>query len=125
MALRATFAFWDFLPTFAEIAGVKTPANIDGISMLPTLLGEEAMQKQHSYLYWEFYELGGCQAIRVGDWKLIRLNAKQPKESKLELYNLRHDPGELFDLSQQYPEVVASLQVQLDSARTPSEVFKW
>ncbi|WP_346343439.1 sulfatase/phosphatase domain-containing protein, partial [Porphyromonas levii] len=88
MVLRATFAFWDFLPTFAEIAGVKTPANIDGISMLPTLLGEEAMQKQHSYLYWEFYELGGCQAIRMGDWKLIRLNAKQPKESKLELYNL-------------------------------------
>ena len=64
------WAFWDFLPTAAEIAGVKPPTGIDGISMLPALLGKE--QKSHDYLYWEFHERGFQQAIRMGDWKAVR-----------------------------------------------------
>lgn len=118
-------AFWDFLPTFAELARVECPIETDGISMLPTILGNKATQKQHTYLYWEFHELGGRQAVRVGNWKLIRLNAKNPDESTLELYNLRSDPGEQFNLSTQYPDTRDFLLKFLDSARTPSDVFRW
>ncbi len=118
-------AFWDFFPTFAEIAGVKSPVQSDGISMLPTILGDDAAQRQHSSLYWEFHELGGRQAIRVGDWKLIRLNAKNPDKSTLELYNLSSDPGEQFNLASQYPDTRDALLEILDSSRTRSEVFGW
>ena len=44
-------AFWNVLPTAAEVAGAKEPKGLDGISILPTLLGRE--QKPHAYLYWE------------------------------------------------------------------------
>lgn len=118
-------AFWDFFPTFAEIAGVKSPVQSDGISMLPTILGDDAAQRQHSSLYWEFHELGGRQAIRVGDWKLIRLNVKNPDKSTLELYNLSSDPGEQFNLASQYPDTRDALLEILDSSRTRSEVFGW
>lgn len=118
-------AFWDFFPTFAEIAGVVSPVQSDGISMLPTILGDAAAQRQHSSLYWEFHELGGRQAIRVGDWKLIRLNVKNPDKSTLELYNLSSDPGEQFNLASQYPDTRDALLEILDSSRTRSEVFGW
>ena len=67
------WAFWDFLPTAAEIAGVKDkiPAGIDGQSVLPTLLGKQ--QKPHEFFYWEFHEKGSKQAVRMGDWKAVRL----------------------------------------------------
>lgn len=45
-------AFWDMMPTMCELAGVAAPAT-DGISIVPTLLGEEQKQ-QHDYLYWEY-----------------------------------------------------------------------
>ena len=55
-------AFWDVLPTCAELAGQGVPKGVDGISMVPTLMGKPKEQKQHEYLYWEFYERGGKQA---------------------------------------------------------------
>jgi len=58
------WAFWDFLPTAAEIAGLKVPVKTDGISILPTILGKEG-QKQHEYLYWEYQQ---NQAVRSGKW---------------------------------------------------------
>ena len=63
-------AFWDVLPTFCDIAGIKKSADTDGISFLPVLKGE--LQKEHEYLYWEFSPHGGQQAIRFGKWKAIR-----------------------------------------------------
>ena len=68
-------AFWDVLPTFADIAGAEVPENIDGISFLPELLGKK--QKQHEYLYWEFHEQGGRQAVRMSRWKAVRLNVNK------------------------------------------------
>src|SRR5207247_2037794 len=65
------WAFWDFLPTAADLAGIKPPEAIDGISMFPTLLGRK--QKSHAFLYWEFHERGFQQAVRMGDWKAVRL----------------------------------------------------
>src|SRR5689334_5703815 len=65
-----TWAFWDFLPTAAELAGAQPPARIDGISILPALLGQS--QRRHEYFYWEFHERGFTQAVRMGDWKGVR-----------------------------------------------------
>ncbi len=112
-------AFWDFLPTFAELAGVDYPASVDGISMVPTLLGKPAAQKQHKFLYWEFHERGSKQAVRMGDWKAIRFNTT----GKLELYNLKDDVGEKHDVADQHPDIVAKIVDYLKTARTESQFW--
>jgi len=109
------WAFWDFLPTAAEIAGAKPPPNIDGISILPTLLGQK-QTKQHEFFYWEFHERGSKQAVRMGDWKAVRLLPGQP----LELYNLKTDLGEKENVASKNPEVVAKIEAYLKTARTES-----
>jgi len=109
------WAFWDFLPTAAEIAGVKSPTNIDGISMLPALLGEK--QKDHDFLYWEFHERGSTQAVRMGDWKAVRF----VKQKRLELYNLGADVGEKHNVADERPDVVAKIEAYLRTARTKSD----
>ena len=110
------WAFWDFLPTAAEIAGAKVPEKLDGISMLPTLLGQP-QTNQHDFLYWEFHERGFQQAVRMGDWKAVRLKPGGP----LELYNLSTDLGEKQNVAAQNPEVVAKIEEYLKTARTESE----
>jgi len=96
-------AFWDVMPTFADIAGIQTPENIDGISFLPELLGKEN-QKKHDYLYYEFYALGGRVAILKDDWKLVRYNVTDPLNITMELYNLAEDKTEKNNLIVQQPE---------------------
>jgi arylsulfatase A-like enzyme len=114
-------AFWDFLPTAAEIAGVQTSENTDGISYLPTLLGKE--QKQHDHLYWEFHELKGRQAVRKGDWKLVRYNVFEPGNTTTELYNLKTDIGEQNNVAEKHPEVVNELLELMKTARTETTDF--
>jgi arylsulfatase A-like enzyme len=109
------WAHWDFLPTAAELAGMKSPEGIDGMSVVPTLLGKE--QKPHDYLYWEFFERGYDQAVRMGDWKGIRNGLGEP----LQLYNLKADLGEKENVAARNPEIVAKLEAQMKSARTDSE----
>jgi arylsulfatase A-like enzyme len=108
-------AFWDFLPTVAEIAGVRAPKGLDGISILPTMLGK-AQTNQHAFFYWEFHERGFQQAVRMGEWKAIRLEIDKP----LELYNLKTDPGEKKDVAVDNPKVIAKLEEYLKTARTES-----
>jgi arylsulfatase A-like enzyme len=110
------FAFWDFLPTAAEIAQAKLPGRIDGISMLPTLLGQPQTNR-HDFLYWEFHERGFQQAVRMGDWKAVRLGVGEP----LELYNLKTDMGEKTNVAAQNPEAVAKIEDYLKTARTDSQ----
>ncbi len=117
-------AFWDVLPTLAEIAGARTPENIDGISFLPSLLGE-GRQKQHEFLYWEFYERGGRRAVMKGDWKLINYNLFNPSETTAELYNLAEDAAEENNLAQENPQLVKDLKALMDSAHTDSDIFKF
>jgi arylsulfatase A-like enzyme len=112
------FAFWDFLPTAADIAGVKSPDKIDGISMLPTLLGQ-TQTNQHAFLYWEFHERGFQQAARMGDWKAVRSQA----DEKLELYNLKTDISEKENVADKNPEIVAKMDAYLKTGRTESEQF--
>ena len=115
-------AFWDVMPTLAELTGVTLPEAGDGISFLPTLLSE-GEQKQHDYFYWEFHELNGREALRSGNWKLIR----QPVvgETILELYDLSSDIHEDNNLAQQNPEKVKELEVLMDGARTESPLFNF
>ena len=114
-------AFWDFMPTACEIAGITPPENIDGISYLPVLKGKE--QKSHDYLYWEFHEQGAKQAVRMDDWKGIKLNLKENPHAKMELYNLSEDPGEENNIAGEYPEIVNQIEKIMIEAREPSEMF--
>lgn len=116
-------AFYDVLPTFAELAGQPAPANTDGISFLPTLLGRNADQKRHEYLYWELAMQRGWQAIRMGDWKAVRSNVSQPGEPRLELFNLKSDPKEQHDVAAEQPELVARFLRIAREARTTSTMF--
>ncbi len=107
-------AFWDFLPTFAELAGVHTPKGVDGISIVPSLLKGTAVGNDRP-LYWEFLqneETGKKKAVRWGNWKAIQ-NSKQ---TKLELYDLNADIGETSDIAEQHPELVKKLKAYMDSA---------
>lgn len=105
-------AFWDVFPTLCDLAGIKTPEGLDGISMLPTLLNEDR-QQEHEYLYWE---LGRNQAIRMGYWKSIR--KINDKEGKMKLYNLKTDIAEEHDVAGQNPEVVKKINELYSTART-------
>lgn len=95
-------SFWDVMPTLCDLVGINSPDNIDGISFLPTLMGE-MNQPEHDYLYWEFHEQNGKQAVRMGDWKAIRLNTFD-KESDFLLFDLSKDPQETNNLSSVQPE---------------------
>lgn len=111
-------AFWDYLVTFCDIVNVAPPIETDGISFLPALTGKEKKQKKHEYLYWEFYERGGKQAIRKDNWKLVRLNTRSGNMIT-ELYNLNDDLSEKYDLIEEYPEVVKELERLMENAHTP------
>jgi len=109
------FAFWDFLPTAAEIAGTQAPEQLDGISMFPTLLGRP-QTNQHDFLYWEFHERGFQQAVRMDNWKAVRPQAGET----LELYDLNADLGEKHNIADQHPDIVARIEAYLKTARTDS-----
>ena len=115
-------AFWDVMPTLAELTGTVLPEKTDGISFLPTLLSKKD-QQAHDYLYWEFHELNGREALRSGKWKLIR----QPivGETILELYDLSNDIHEDTNLAEKYPDKVKELAVLMDNARIESPYFNF
>ncbi len=110
------WAFWDFLPTAAALAQVQAPGKIDGLSMLPALLGQ-TQTNQHAFLYWEFHERGFQQAVRMGDWKAVRPQANEP----LELYDLKTDLDERTNVAAQHTEVIAKIEDYLKTARTESD----
>ena len=109
-------AFEDYMPTFAEMAGVERPAGIDGVSMLAALQGRASGQKPREYLYWEFQ---GKQVVRMGAWKGIRNAAT----GAFELYDLVKDIGEKADVAPAHPDVVARLEAIMRAARTDSALF--
>ncbi len=115
-------AFWDVYPTFAEITSQPVIPQVDGISFLPTLLGDSG-QEEHDYLYWEFHEKMGRQAIRKGDWKLVLYNVFNETQTTTELYNISSDPGEEENVAENHPELVEELLVSIKESRTESEVF--
>lgn len=115
-------AFWDVMPTLAEITGTDLPGQTDGISFLPTLLGKKG-QKQHDYLYWEFHEQGGKTGVRMGNWKAIRLNVDKNPMGEIELYDISTDIGEKNNVAASNPEVVKRAEEIMKTAHIPSDVF--
>ena len=110
-------AFQDMMPTFCDIAKISQPKNIDGISLLPTLLG--AVQNQtHKYLYWEFPSYKGQQAVRMGKWKAIRRNIFDGN-TDIELYNLEEDIQEQKDVADLYPEIISKIEIIMKDAHDP------
>lgn len=109
-------AFWDIMPTLAEIGGARLPENTDGVSLLPLLTGDPEGQEEHDFLYWEFHAEGGKQAVRKGDWKAVRLNVKSPEETRVELYDLASDPYEKNDVAAGHPDIVAEMTAIMDEA---------
>jgi len=109
------WAHWDMLPTLAELAGATAPAGVDGRTMVRALKAEARVQ--HDPMYWEFHERGFQQAVRMGDWKGVRLK----KDAPLELYNLAADPAETTDVAAVRPDVVKQMETYLATARTDSE----
>ena len=118
-------AFWDIMPTFSDMIEVRTRGEIDGISFLPTLIGDTRKQKQHDHLYWEFHEHGGRRALRQGDWKLVQYNVNKNPAGDFELYDLKSDPAEEHNVAGKFPNRVKDMQKIMLNEHTPSEVFKF
>jgi len=116
---NATWYFADVLPTLAELGGASSlvPQDVDGISVVPTLMGQSQPQLRERFLYWEFFERGFQQAVRWGDWKAVRQGQDEP----LELYALDSDPGEENNVAQDHPELIDRITRYLNTARTPSQ----
>ena len=114
-------AFWDMLPTFAQLAGYEKPLQTDGISFVPTLLGQEG-QQSHESLYWEFHEQNGKQAVRRGQWKGVRLQVGTD-QPVFELYDLSNDIHEDHNVAAEHPDIAAELNTIIDSCHTESELF--
>ena len=124
--------FQDLMPTAADLAGVRVTAECDGISFLPTLLGNNARQKQHPYLYWNFSEQGGKRSLLKWPWKLLQRNtasvdaSAQPAAKKkksvegksliVELFNLDRDPTESTNLANANPQIVEELTAYMHQA---------
>jgi arylsulfatase A-like enzyme len=109
-------AFWDFLPTAAELAGLPVPKTTDGISLVPALFGKA--RREHGYLYWDYGHTRErfLQAVRRGQWKAVRNGSQAP----VELYDLAADPRESRDVAAAQPKPAAELQGLMDAAMTPS-----
>jgi arylsulfatase A len=107
-------AHWDWFPTFTELAGLPAPQGLDGLSLVRALRAQT--QPAHDFMYWEFHERGFQQAVRMGNWKAVRL----AKDKPLELYDLATDRNETIDVAAKNPEVVAKIEKYLATARTES-----
>ncbi len=118
-------AHWDLLPTACAIAGIDAPKRIDGISYLPTILGQDAKQRQHDYLYWEFYERGGKRAARMGKWKAIQRNLNNNANPPILLYDLHKDIAEQNNVADQHPDIVAKARQVFKDAHTPSPHWRF
>jgi arylsulfatase A-like enzyme len=108
--------FPDLLPSFAELAGAEIPKDIDGLSLVPELLGERAAgrkQPQHRYLYWE---IGNQTAVRMGDWKAYHKGSEQ---RAWELYDLSKDISETTDVAAEHPDVLAQMTAFAAQAHRP------
>jgi arylsulfatase A-like enzyme len=112
------WAFWDLLPTVAELVGVPAPNGIDGISMANALLGKP--QQNHEYLYWEFHERGFDQGVRMDRWKGVKRSANG---DRVELFDLPNDIGETKDVSDSHPDIVKRMEQIMKEARVDSADF--
>lgn len=117
-------AQFDLMATLSEITGVKAWDN-DGVSFLPTLIGNDNKQKKHEYLYFEFPEKGGQVAVRLGNWKGVKSNMKKNKKAPWEIYNLLTDEKETLDVASQHPELAKKFEEILKKEHQLSHIRDW
>jgi len=110
--------FVDVLPTLAEVVGQPLPSGLDGRSFLPAILGKELPERE--YLYWEFYEAGFSQAVRIGRWKAIRLRLP---DAPIQVYDLETDLGETTNVAGAHPEIVARARALFAECHVPSPLW--
>ncbi len=110
----------DLMPTLADAGGNPVTAEMDGISIMPTLRGEPEKQTAREYLYFEFYEGGQQQSVRMGDWKAYR---KGGWNGTIELYDLSKDIGETTDLAQQRPELIERMAAIMRKEHEPHPIW--
>lgn len=117
--------FEDWLPTSLHLIGADSiPQDLDGISLVPTLFGQE--QEPRPFLYREFPSYSGQQSVRIGEWKGVRQNLALDRPNlHIELYNLASDIGESRDVSAEHPEVVAQIEQIMREERTRSRIFSF
>lgn len=115
-------ASWDLLPTFADLLKAGTIQGTDGLSMLPLMKGGKG-QAAHAYLYWEFHEENGRQAVRMGNWKGVRQQLIKQPDGPIELYDIKNDLAESIDLSAKHPEIVAQIDRIMKSAHVEHPDF--
>ncbi len=116
-------AFWDVMPTMAEVAGLEPLTTTDGISMLATLIGKE--QAQHPHLYWEYAMGKGGMAVRMNQWKAVRMGLNKKPNAAIELYDVVNDPSESCNVAADHPEVIAQIEAIMAQEHVPSEVFQF
>ena len=116
-------AGWDLMPTLCELSGTQAPDRLDGVSFAPTLIGKKKEQEKREYLYWEFHERGGKQAVRMGKWKGIRLNVRKDPHSPIELYDLSKDIGEENNIASKHPEIVKEIELAMKESHVESSIF--
>jgi len=116
-------AAWDLFPTICDITGAAKPDDPDGLSILPVLLGK-GRQAEHEYLYWEYPEAKGQQAVRLGKWKAIRTNIRGGNMDLL-LFDLEKDIREENDLSDKYPEIVKKIEEIMVREHTKPEIKRF
>lgn len=109
------WAMWDFLPTVAEILEIEPPVQTDGVSILPTLLGNSENQNEHEFLYWEYQEE---QAVRMVDWY-----GYKSKSGEFELYNLKENPEQNNNIANAHPEITQRILEIMKSEHIPSDVW--
>jgi len=116
--INTPWAFWDLLPTVAELAGVAAPKGLDGVSFAPLITGGSVAKRE--YFYWEFHEGGFSQGVRFDNWKGVRRGLPS---APVEVYDLSADIGETRDLAATKPDIVRRMQEIMRVARTDSAEF--
>jgi len=113
------------MPTFAVLAGASRylPRQIDGLTILPTLVGQAEKQEKHQFMYWEFQRYNWAkrknvpntlaQAVRMGKWKAVRHKSNEP----FELYDLSKDIGEKNNIAAEHPDIVAEIEAYVQRSR--------
>ncbi len=114
--------FYDVLPTLCDIAGIEPYAETDGLSFLPAMLGQE--QAEADYLFWEFPEYQGQQAVRMGPWKALRQNIKKGN-MEIQLFNLDDDLLEQNNVAADHPEILEKMRKIMVDEHQQSELKRF
>lgn len=115
---------FDIMATFAELTGAKL-SNTDGISLLPELLGKPKEQQKHGFLYFEYPENGGQLAVRIGNWKGVKLNVRNQPNGKWQLFDLEKDRNETTDIAALHPQIIAEMNAIVKREHVHPHVLDW